>query len=342
VDNLKNQIEKYLKGELSPSQMHELEMRALHDPFLSDALEGATTIDPEVFIDDVKSINEKINRPSQQYYWPLRIAASIILIVSISYLVIQFAEQQSTKELAIQDSNQLKDSSSVKSDSGAKSLDLKENLLSLKAEQPKEEKPIEKKFPKEDKDKPTEGSQAMDAIEPTPMLVESDIKEAEKDIAAENEIAFVEDRDDEMEKKTLSKADAIRSRSETSRQSSAPLPSSISGAGASMKSKDFTPVPDSYPRPTVGEVEFKKYLNANHGYPQEALKNKIEGEVIIGFNVNANGELTDFTIEKGIGFGCDEELLRLIKNGPAWAPAQINGVNASQKTTVSFVFHIPK
>ena len=34
------QIRKYLNGELDAAAMHELERRALDDPFLADAIEG--------------------------------------------------------------------------------------------------------------------------------------------------------------------------------------------------------------------------------------------------------------------------------------------------------------
>ena len=60
MDNQKNDIEKYLKGELSPAEMHKLEMRALHDPFLADALEGADTITSNQFIEDINSLKQKI------------------------------------------------------------------------------------------------------------------------------------------------------------------------------------------------------------------------------------------------------------------------------------------
>jgi hypothetical protein len=53
MSELKDDIEKYLKGELSPKEMHELEKKALSDPFLADALEGGLSIDHHEFAKDV-------------------------------------------------------------------------------------------------------------------------------------------------------------------------------------------------------------------------------------------------------------------------------------------------
>ena len=47
-------------------------------------------------------------------------------------------------------------------------------------------------------------------------------------------------------------------------------------------------------------------------YPDDALKSKIEGVVKAGYDVDVFGKVSKATIIKGIGYGCDEEALRLI------------------------------
>ncbi len=94
-------IEKYLDGELSAAEMHELEKASLEDPFLGDALDGMETDRLERgipafgndLIDLKKRLEERINPPGAQappsprmYWW--RIAAAIILLAGtglISY-----------------------------------------------------------------------------------------------------------------------------------------------------------------------------------------------------------------------------------------------------------------
>ena len=104
MDDLKNHIEKYLKGELSPAEMRDLEMKALHDPFLAEALEGAESIRADEFISDVASLDKKINSSKTgKYIWPLRIAASIVLILTITFVVIQISPDTKTDQLALKE-----------------------------------------------------------------------------------------------------------------------------------------------------------------------------------------------------------------------------------------------
>lgn len=46
----------------------------------------------------------------------------------------------------------------------------------------------------------------------------------------------------------------------------------------------------------------------------------IQGEVLIDFVVNEDGRISDCVVAKGIGEGCDEEALRVIKDMPSWHP----------------------
>ena len=94
--------------------------------------------------------------------------------------------------------------------------------------------------------------------------------------------------------------------------------------------------------PVTGNREFKKYLESSLRYPQEALDKKVEGRVTVEFFVETNGNLTAFTVIRGIGAGCDEELIRLIKEGPRWEPTKRNGAPIREKARVRLKFEIPK
>lgn len=60
MDKLWHDIEKYRSGALSASEMHALEKRALTDPFLAEALEGAGDLDPAAFSADVADLQKRI------------------------------------------------------------------------------------------------------------------------------------------------------------------------------------------------------------------------------------------------------------------------------------------
>lgn len=66
--------------------------------------------------------------------------------------------------------------------------------------------------------------------------------------------------------------------------------------------------------------DINEYIHNNVHYPDAARKNGIHGKVVVRFVVNADGTIGDCSIVKGIGYGCDEEALRTIKNMPPWIP----------------------
>lgn len=75
------------------------------------------------------------------------------------------------------------------------------------------------------------------------------------------------------------------------------------------KSKKFLNLP-LYPG---GKEAMQQFIRETLKYPEEALKNKIEGKVYIAYQVNDNGEVVDAKVIKGIGYGCDEEAIRVVK-----------------------------
>jgi TonB family protein len=82
---------------------------------------------------------------------------------------------------------------------------------------------------------------------------------------------------------------------------------------------------EQIPEFTGGQVELYKWLARNIKYPLEAKKNKIEGRVFVKFVIEETGEIGDVKVMQGIGYGCDEEATRVVKNMPKWKPAVQNG-----------------
>lgn len=90
--------------------------------------------------------------------------------------------------------------------------------------------------------------------------------------------------------------------------------------------------------PVGGKKAYEKYLDDNVRYPGEALKNKIKGKVRVEFAVHADGSLDQYKVVKGLGYGCDEEVIRLIKDGPKWSPTTENGRPVESKVRVGVKF----
>jgi len=84
------------------------------------------------------------------------------------------------------------------------------------------------------------------------------------------------------------------------------------------------------------------HIKANLKYPEEAVKNKIQGQVVTEFVVDTNGTIINPTIKKGIGSGCDEEALRVLTLMPNWIPGMQDGHPVKVRMVLPIVFQLPK
>lgn len=82
------------------------------------------------------------------------------------------------------------------------------------------------------------------------------------------------------------------------------------------------------------EGDMAKFLFKHIKYPSEAIKNDIEGRVVVRFIINTKGDVDSPTVVKGIGGGCDEEAIRVIKM-MKFQPGTQNG------EAVSVYYNIP-
>ena len=62
-----------------------------------------------------------------------------------------------------------------------------------------------------------------------------------------------------------------------------------------------------------GVDELNKFITSNLKYPQEAIDNNIQGTVSVDFDIDVFGKIILTKIKHGIGYGCDEEAVRLVK-----------------------------
>lgn len=61
-----------------------------------------------------------------------------------------------------------------------------------------------------------------------------------------------------------------------------------------------------------GSDALKNFISSNLKYPKEALNQKIEGTVEVTYDVNNLGKTFNINIQESLGYGCDEEVIRLI------------------------------
>lgn len=89
-----------------------------------------------------------------------------------------------------------------------------------------------------------------------------------------------------------------------------------------------------------GEMALHAFIKKNLKYPKKARKKGIEGRVFVQFVVDKEGKVTKAKILKGIGYGCDEEALRVINKMPKWEPATYGGKPVSAAFTLPFSFKL--
>ncbi len=441
--DLQNDIEKYLKGELSAAERHRLEKMALDDPFLADALEGAAAVGPEEFSQGLDKIHAAIEsritkkgKTVSMWYWPMRIAAGILLLICSTYLVYFFATDKTTNDLAINSAEEIlpteKEDKLLAADSitpievevtlekeSTALPDTKSQELKIKkAEQP-QIVPLKDDNANQPTTSPTEvvsaiaQNQVTEVVADEPDFLKSEErkeeakaapvsrakKSAEPSAAAANEaLGIVADQEasriikgkvKDLEDGTpipgvnvtlkgttqgtitdldgnyelpILQSDGVlvfsfigfaTKEEKISDQLDVSLDQDISelsevvvtGYGINDNNAIFTSntVPDFKPaEPEGGFKAYKIYLDDNMHYPIQAIENKVQGKVTVRFEIATNGTISDFQVTKGIGFGCDEEAIRLIRQGPKWSSPKSGEEPVKGRVKVRVRFALPK
>lgn len=434
MTDFSNDIKRYLNGEMTPRERHALEKKALSDPFLADALEGAEHINASEWTEDVNALHQKIDtrigttKKRSNWSWTLRIAATLLLLAVSAFIIYQWTSpsqeesplalaeevesatpQEADKQGTIDSTSQSTLSSSGEIEarkSGPQSGAGPTKSLALAKDQPKGTK--QEIAATEGVTKQPEAEAVADVVAEEPLQVTEKAKEERTaDVATAKKITI------EPERKTAARAASPSSQISpttiqgkvTSAEDGSPLPgvnvvikgttigtvtdvagnytientspsSTLTYSFIGLQSKDVpiegkgtldvelnldvsqlsevvvtgygyseksetTPTVD-LAHPTIGNRAFKKYLEENLRYPKAAIDKKTEGRVTVEFFVEIDGSLTAFRIVRGIGDGCDEELIRLIKEGPAWEPTKKDNIAIRDKARVRLKFDLPK
>lgn len=451
MSDYKNDIEKYLKGELTPAQMHALEKKALDDPFLADALEGAQHLSPDELATDISllqaSLNKRVEKQKGGWFWPMRIAAGLLLVAASTYFVISVYNPQQDKNLALHQEKEPSSAPPEKDSNGAAadSLQAHEEETST-PEIAKREKDEELKSNRQSvPGRPQEAPQPLADVEKTNERVTSDAKGEQAEEKIEDDILQEESKPSQpgeglasspitgpkqdtntvaLEKKKMERplsgraakvepaADktsvkVVRGKvtfsdgtglpgvnvivkgsnqgtvtdgqgyynlsvneedptltfsfigftskeiAAKSNELNVQLETDVSELSEVVVVGDPSNVEEGFllpnPPPVMelatpagGRKLFKQYLQENLRYPQQAIVNQVEGKVTIQFSIGTTGQVSDFRVLRGIGFGCDEEVIRLIKDGPKWSPTKKNDVAIRDKVKVRMKFALPK
>jgi TonB family protein len=417
----KYDIEKYHRGELSPSEMNQLEREALKDPFLADALDGSGQLHPNEFSADVHALNKRLLKKQDRFVSPLRVAASVLLLVAMGGLLWFFWPDQSstlvenappkvrdtTQTQVAYDTNKIATiaESKIHSTSNNRSSrtwnSTQEKPTLTEVQEPvshiridsietmladavvKETGTLTLQIPS---NPPTEiNEDTLKTIPNTQPREKTDRKVPESlrtTLVADKRVIAGRVTDDEGNSLPgvnvlipgttfgtvtdfngqytievgssfshlmysfigfVTQNVALENRSEVNVQLTADVSQLsevvVTGYGYTTPS-DREPVV-KLAEPVGGRRAYNKYLDAHVQYPEEAKAQNVRGKVTLQFTVHTDGSLDEFNILKGLGYGCDEEVIRLVKEGPKWNPTTEDNVPVESEVRVRVKFPPP-
>jgi TonB family protein len=105
--------------------------------------------------------------------------------------------------------------------------------------------------------------------------------------------------------------------------------------------KVFTVV-EKHPEFPGGIQNMYKFLGNNLIYPQAAMDANVTGTVFLAFIVAADGSIHNIEVLKGVGFGMDEEAIRVVSQFPKWKPAMQSGKAVNVKFNLPIHFQLDK
>ncbi|MFY0607119.1 MAG: energy transducer TonB [Cyclobacteriaceae bacterium] len=106
------------------------------------------------------------------------------------------------------------------------------------------------------------------------------------------------------------------------------------------KAEEIFQIVEDKPEFPGGLKAFYEYVGENVSYPAAASRLGVTGRVFVRFVIEKDGSLTDITVIKGIGSGCDEEAVRVLENSPPWTPGKQRGNKVRVYMTVPIYFKL--
>ncbi len=90
-----------------------------------------------------------------------------------------------------------------------------------------------------------------------------------------------------------------------------------------------------------GQRGIENYVNNHIEYPQEAIDNSIEGTVKVRFGIDENGNVSNVTtLGNKIGYGLEDEAVRVIKDMSKWTPGMVKGKNVKTWMVLPITYKI--
>lgn len=107
---------------------------------------------------------------------------------------------------------------------------------------------------------------------------------------------------------------------------------------------DTTGTPEKVKMPVYpgGESEMIRFLSNHINYPEKAVRDSIDGKVVLHFTVSKTGKIKDVNIVNSLSPECDAEAIRVVESMPDWIPGVYKGQNVDVIYTLPIRFSCGK
>ena len=99
-------------------------------------------------------------------------------------------------------------------------------------------------------------------------------------------------------------------------------------------------VVEKMPQFPGGMGELMNYLTKTVKYPKAAMRDSIQGRVIVQFVISKTGKVTNPSIMRSVSPELDAEAVRVVNSMPLWTPGEQKGVPVNVKFTLPIQFRL--
>jgi protein TonB len=89
-----------------------------------------------------------------------------------------------------------------------------------------------------------------------------------------------------------------------------------------------------------GDEALQTFIKKNINYPEMAIVNNESGKVLIEFEVEKDGSITNIRVKKSVSPSLDQESLRMINLMPNWEAAKHDGISVRSTVVVPVIFRL--
>jgi outer membrane biosynthesis protein TonB len=298
---------RYRESKMTDKERNAFERNLQKDPFAEEASEGFGKIDQGLAEKDILKLRKRVkNRASgkQKVLW-YRIAASVATLMILSSIFIIVNKRKPSEQIAYSP------------------LPAPSREIQVAPEQKKAPEIIESKKPvsiSPEKNKKVSGETQKPEIK---TVKKDEIKE--EAVTADYQEAIMVDEAEAPEKQVIA---------ERAMASKAVL---AKGANGVIYEKEDTTAGYIPPGPVNGRADFDKYIQNNIRRPDTTSTGQ-RVVVFLNFIVRETGNIDSIKIIRSPGKIFSDEAVRLLREGPAWKPAEENGKTISDEVRIRIVF----